>query len=167
MIEFVDIALQPEALRVLELQRVSYRIEAELIGSSLIPPLRETLEELQSSGEVFHGWFEDATQPVRCCLQGQEDRLLGFISHKFEENILDIYRVAVHPDGFRRGIARQLLEFVLKLEPSATRAIVQTGSLNVPACKLYLSFGFEILERKEVVPGLELTLFSKDMQAVT
>jgi ribosomal protein S18 acetylase RimI-like enzyme len=149
VIEFVDIALQPEALRVLELQRVSYQIEADLIGSS-IPPLRETLEELQSCGEVFHGWFEAS-------------RLLGFISHKLEEHVLDIHRVAVHPDGFRRGIARQLLEFVLKLEPNATRAIVQTGSLNVPACKLYLSFGFEILERKEVAPGLELTLFTKNL----
>jgi ribosomal protein S18 acetylase RimI-like enzyme len=149
VIEGIDMALQPEALRVLELQRVSYQIEAELIASS-IPPLRESLEELQSCGEVFHGWFED-------------DRLLGFISHKLEENVLDIHRVAVHPDGFRRGIARQLLEFVLNLEPSATQAIVQTGSLNVPACKLYLSFGFEILERKEVMPGLELTLFAKEL----
>jgi ribosomal protein S18 acetylase RimI-like enzyme len=154
VIEFVDIALQPEALRVLELQRVSYQIEAELIGSILIPPLRETLPELQSCGEVFHGWFESG-------------RLLGFISHKLEEDVLDIHRVAVHPDGFRRGIARQLLEFVLKLEPSATRAIVQTGSLNVPACKLYLSFGFEILERKEVAPGLELTLFAKELRGTS
>ena len=155
MIKFVDIALQPEALRVLELQRVSYQIEADLIGSSLIPPLRETLEELQSCGEVFHGWFED-------------DRLFGFISHKLEDGTVgnqyvDIHRVAVHPDGFRRGIARQLLEFVLNLERGATRAIVQTGSLNLPACKLYLSFGFEILERKEVAPGLELTLFAKNL----
>jgi ribosomal protein S18 acetylase RimI-like enzyme len=150
VIESIDIALQPEALRVLELQRVSCQIEADLIGSSMIPPLRETLEELQSCGEIFHGWFED-------------DRLLGFISHKLEENVLDIHRVAVHPDGFRRGIARQLLEFVLNLERGATQAIVQTGSLNLPACKLYLSFGFEILERKEVAPGLELTLFSKTL----
>jgi ribosomal protein S18 acetylase RimI-like enzyme len=150
VIERIDIALPPEALRVLELQRVSYQIEAELIGSSMIPPLRETLEELQSCGEVFHGWFED-------------DRLLGFISHKLEEDVLDIHRVAVHPDGFRRGMARQLLEFVLNLERGATRAIVQTGSLNLPACKLYLSFGFEILERREVAPGLELTLFSKNL----
>ena len=155
MIEFVDMALRPETLRVLELQRISYQIEADLIGSSMIPPLRESLEELQSCGEVFHGWFED-------------DLLLGFISHKLEDGTvgnqyLDIHRVAVHPDGFRRGIARQLLEFVLNLERGATQAIVQTGSLNVPACKLYLSFGFEILERREVAPGLELTLFAKDL----
>jgi ribosomal protein S18 acetylase RimI-like enzyme len=154
VIEFVDIALQPEAVRVLELQRVSYRIEADLIGSSLIPPLRETLEELQSSDELFHGWFESG-------------RLLGFISHKLADGLLDIHRVAVHPDGFRRGIAKQLLKFVFNLEPSATRAIVQTGSLNVPACKLYLSFGFEILERKEVAPGLELTLFAKTLRDTT
>ena len=151
MIQRIDIALQPEALRVLELQRVSYQIEADLIGSSLIPPLHETLEELQLGGEIFHGWFE-------------ADRLLGFIAHKLEDQMLDVHRVAVHPDGFRRGIARQLLEFVLKLEPSATRAIVQTGSLNIPACKLYLSFGFEVLEKKVVAPGLELTLFAKTLR---
>ena len=150
MIQAIDIALQPEALRVLELQRVSYQIEADLIGTGLIPPLNETLGELQSCGEDFYGFFED-------------DRLLGFISHKLEGNVLDIHRVAVHPDAFKRGIARQLLEFVLKLEPSAARVIVQTGSLNLPACKLYLSFGFEILERKEVATGLELTLFAKNL----
>ena len=149
MIQRIDIALQPKALRLLELQRVSYQIEADLIGSS-IPPLRETLPELQSSDEDFHGFFED-------------DRLLGFISHKLEGNVLDIHRVAVHPDAFKRGIARRLLEFVLKLEPSAKQAIVQTGSLNLPACKLYLSFGFETLERKEVALGLELTLFAKNL----
>ena len=149
MIQRIDIALQPEALLLLELQHVSYQIEADLIGSS-IPPLHETLPELQSCGEDFHGFFVD-------------DRLLGFISYKLEENVLDIHRVAVHPDGFRRGIARQLLEFVLRLEPSATRAIVQTGSLNLPACKLYLSFGFELLEKREVAPGLELTLFAKNL----
>jgi ribosomal protein S18 acetylase RimI-like enzyme len=159
VIESIDITLQPEALRVLELQRVSYQIEADLIGLSLIPPLRESFEALQSCGEVFHGWFEAG-------------RLLGFISHKLEDGTVgnqyvDIHRVAVHPNGFRRGIAKQLLEFVLNLEPSATRAIVQTGSLNVPACKLYLSFGFEILERKEVAPGLELTLFSKTLRVTT
>ena len=149
MIQAIDIALRPKAVRVLELQRVSYQIEADLIGSS-IPPLRETLEDLQSSGEVFHGFFED-------------DRLLGFISYKLEGNVLDIHRVAVHPDAFKRGTARRLLEFVLRLEPSATRAIVQTGSLNLPACKLYLSFGFELLEKREVTPGLELTLFAKNL----
>jgi hypothetical protein len=84
VIESIDIALQPETLRVLELQRVSYQIEADLIGSIMIPPLRETLEELQSCGEVFHGWFK-------------ADKLLGFISHKLEKNVLDIHRVAVHP----------------------------------------------------------------------
>ena len=149
MIQAIDIALRPKAVRVLELQRVSYQIEADLIGSS-IPPLHETLPELQSSGEVFHGFFED-------------DRLLGFISYKLEGNVLDIHRVAVHPDAFKHGTARRLLEFVLKLEPSATRAIVQTGSLNLPACKLYLSFGFELLEKREVAPGLELTLFAKNL----
>jgi ribosomal protein S18 acetylase RimI-like enzyme len=148
VIKRIDMALQPEA--VLGLQRLAYKIEAGLIGVS-IPPLHESLEELQACGEDFHGFFDDG-------------RLLGFISHKLEDNILDIHRVAVHPNAFRRGIAQQLLEFIFKLEPNATRAIVQTGSLNVPACRLYLKNGFTLLETRVVQPGLELTLFAKTLR---
>ena len=148
MIVRLDVSLQPEAQRVLELQRASYAVEAKLIGFDAIPPLHEPLEELQSCGEVFHGF-----------LDGQ--RLLGFVSHKFGHSVLDIHRVAVHPEAFGRGVARALLGFVLRLEPSATRAIVQTASRNLPACRLYATLGFEVLEQRQVPPGLELMLFAK------
>jgi ribosomal protein S18 acetylase RimI-like enzyme len=150
VIKFVDIALQPEALRVLELQRVSYQIEADLIGSSILP-LRETLEELQSCGEVFHRFFDSG-------------RLLGFIAHKFEAGLLGICRIAVHQDAFRRGIARQLLEFVLNLEPSTECAVVETGSLNTPTCKLYLSCEFTVFGSRVVELDLSITTFSKNFR---
>ena len=150
MIQGIDITDPLEAARVLELQRASYRIEADLIGFA-VPPMRETLEELQSSGEVFHGWLEAGV-------------LAGFASHKLIGDTLDIHRVAVHPAFFRRGIARGLLQFSLQLEPSARRAIVQTGSLNDPARRLYESLGFEVLGLREVAPGLSVTLFTKNLR---
>ena len=55
---------------------------------------------------------------------------------------LDIHRLIVHPNHFRRGIAQHLLEFVLKLELNAKSYIVQTGALNLPAIGLYQKLGF-------------------------
>jgi ribosomal protein S18 acetylase RimI-like enzyme len=150
MIEPIDVTNMLEAARVLELQRVPYRIEADLIGFE-IPPMRETHAELQSSGGVFHGWLEDGG-------------LAGFVSHTLIGDTLDIHRVAVHPAFFRRGIARGLLQFVLQLEPLARRAIVQTSSLNDPGRRLYESLGFEVLDPREVAPGLSVTLFAKNLR---
>ena len=149
MIQPVDITDPLEAARVLELQRVSYRVEADLLGVE-IPPMRETLVELQACAEVFHGWRESGV-------------LAGFVSHKLIGDVLDVHRVAVHPAFFRRGIARSLLAFVLKLERNATCAIVQTGSLNAPAHRLYESLGFRVLEVREAAPGLSVTLFVKSL----
>ncbi len=133
---------------VLELQKLSYRIEADLIGSNLIPGLHETLAQLQESGETFYGFFEAQI-------------LCGAISYKLEHHTLDIHRLVVHPDHFRKGIARSLLEFVLKLELHAKRCIVQTGALNLPAIGLYQKMGFLELEQLEVIPGLWICTLEK------
>jgi ribosomal protein S18 acetylase RimI-like enzyme len=133
---------------VLELQRLSYRVEANLIGSDVIPGLHENLEQLQNCGETFYGFF--AAQS-----------LCGAISFKLEQQTLDIHRLVVHPDHLRKGIARSLLEFVLKLELKAKRCIVQTGTLNLPAIGLYQKLGFTELERREVIPGLWISVFER------
>lgn len=41
----------------------------------------------------------------------------------------------VHPDFFRRGIAQELLQFVLELEAGAEKFVVATGTKNTPAIK--------------------------------
>ena len=147
-IKSIQILEAQAAQNVLELQRLSYRIEANLIGSNLIPGLHENLEQLQECGETFYGFFERET-------------LCGAISFKLEPHTLDIHRLVVHPNYFRQGIARSLLEFVLKLEPQTERCIVQTGALNLPAIGLYQKLGFIELEQREVVPGLWICVLEK------
>ncbi len=114
--------------------------------------MRETHAGLQSSAEVFHGWFEDGAPA-------------GFVSHKLIGDTLDVHRVAVHPAFFRRGIARGLLQFVLQLEPSARRAVVQTSRLNDPGRRLYEPLVFEVLGLRAVAPGLSVTLFAKNLRS--
>lgn len=148
MIRKVDVGDIHEARMLLALQKLSYRKEADLIGSDEIPPLHETLEALQASSETFYGYF----------LDGQ---LAGAISYKRGDDLLDIYRMMVHPAFFLHGIARSLLRFVEGCEPGIKRVVVSTGSLNEPAVHLYLQQGFSAIDEEDVVPGLWITHFEK------
>lgn len=56
----LDIRLQEAAEEVWALQHPAYRVEAELIGVADLPPLRDTIQTLQSCGESFLGcWNEE------------------------------------------------------------------------------------------------------------
>jgi ribosomal protein S18 acetylase RimI-like enzyme len=151
MIQFVEISNPREANQILELQKLSYRVEANLIGSDLIPGLFENLEQLQNCDETFYGFFEG-------------EILCGAISFKLEQQTLDIHRVMVHPDHFRKGIAQLLLEFVLKLNLNVKRCIVQTGALNAPAIGLYQKLGFLEFEQREVAQNLWICKLEKTFE---
>jgi ribosomal protein S18 acetylase RimI-like enzyme len=136
------------AAAVLDIQRRAYRIEADLIGSDAIPPLQETLSELQASGESFLGAFVDG-------------ELAGAISWKVADATLDLHRLVVDPGRFRGGIGTALVRAALGAEPHATRAIVQTGADNEPAKRLYRRESFEEVGDAEVLPGLVVTRFAR------
>jgi len=137
-----------EVLKILNLQLAAYRVEATIMGFDEIPPLYDTMDTLRACGETFYGYFI-------------KDTLTGIVSYKLEDKILDIYRVAVHPSFFRRGIADQLLSYIEKLNVSATKIIVSTGRENKPAISLYLKKGFKKVEDYKVEEGIYLTAFEK------
>ena len=133
---------------VLELQVDSYKIEAEIIGFYEIPPLKDTIKSLKESEEIFYGYYINNV-------------LSGIISFKIIENVLDIHRVAVHPDFFRMGIAEKLINYVEKLECSIEKIVVCTGSTNLPAVNLYLKNGYCEKENIEIRPNVYLSKFVK------
>lgn len=146
-IEQLDLTNLALVAELLALQKASYAIEAELIGFPDLPLLHETITGLQTSVETFYGYFS-------------EDQLTGAISYKIEGKILDIHRMMVHPNFFRRGIARQLLEVALAM-PDIDRTLVMTGAANHPAKQLYESFGFVEVAQEIVVEGLLISRFEK------
>nr|WP_234969362.1 GNAT family N-acetyltransferase [Bacillus mediterraneensis] len=136
------------AARVLVIQRAAYRLEAELIGTDEIPPLKESLEDLQGCGQTFIGYYN----------QGE---LAGVLSYKKEEGTIDIHRLVVAPAHFRKGIARKLLGWLENQETDAELFTVSTGRDNEPAVCLYKSLGY-VLERESIVgPGIKLVHFTK------
>ena len=134
---------------ILDLQLVSYKIEADIIGFYEIPTLKDTVSTLKNCGEVFYGYFI-------------EEVLAGIISYKIEDNILDIHRLAVHPSFFKRGIARQLLCSVEEYNYNISKVIVSTGKENNPAVELYLKMGYKKIEDVQVEKEFYLTSFSKN-----
>jgi len=148
MIEKLIIDNDAIALEVLTLQKISYAIEAEIIRSINIPLLKETIENLLKCNEEFYGYFIDG-------------KLVGIISYKVRGEVLDIHRLAVHPQYFKRGIAKDLIEYVENTVSDVKKEIVSTGKDNYPAIKLYEKSGFKAVADRIVAKGVVITELEK------
>lgn len=133
--------------KILDVQIASYKIEAEIIGFDEIPPLKDTINTLKQCNETFYGYFID-------------DILAGIVSYKIENDTLDIHRVAVHPSFFKRGIAKELINFVEKIN-NIKNIIVCTGKENIPAVNLYMKNGYKKIKDIKIKEGFYLTSFEK------
>jgi len=148
MIKKLDLQDPATALMILELQTVSYSVEARMINFYNIPPLNDTKESLNRCDEIFYGYYS-------------EDRLVGIISYKQIDTLIDIYRLAILPEYFRRGIADALIDFILNINSVTNKVIVSTGRKNVPAVNLYLKKGFHKVRDSEIATGIYITEFEK------
>lgn len=138
------------AENLLKLQIPAYMVEAKLINFFDIPPLKDTVETLRKCGEQFFGYFI-------------EDELCGAISYKVQGKILDIHRLIVHPNHFRKGIAKQLFQFMEEHIEGIDKIVVSTGTKNFPAVEFYLKRGFSIERVVQVTEELSLSFFEKKM----
>lgn len=134
------------AAELVALQRAAYAVEAALIGSDAIPPLRDTVETLIAAGLSWFGAREGTA-------------LLGAVAIHARPDLVDIERLVVSPTAFRRGVGSRLVQHVLALA-GRRRVTVSTGRDNIPACALYTRLGFTVTGEEEVVPGLWVARFA-------
>jgi hypothetical protein len=64
-----------------------------------MPPLKDRADTLRRCVETLYGYFE-------------EGRLAGAISYREAHGLMNVYRLLVRPDHFRKGNARCLLGHV-------------------------------------------------------
>lgn len=147
MPEIVELDILDKGIleQLLQLQRVSYRREEELLGFP-IPRIEDTPDDLLASGEVFIGMIQDGD-------------LLGFLSLAADETVLDIHRLAVDPDYFRQGVGSDLIQFVFDAFDTVQSFMVTTGARNIPAIRLYEKMGFVRTGDFEPAPGVVMTRF--------
>jgi ribosomal protein S18 acetylase RimI-like enzyme len=142
----LDIKQRETAEEVWALQHTAYRVEAALIGVADLPPLRDTVNSLQTCGESFWGYRD-----------GEDDDLIGAISFEPErEGHYVICRLMVHPDYMRRGIGSLLMRHLLTESSRFATWTVTAEIRNLPAISLYESFDFERNDTFEPIPGVTL-----------
>lgn len=148
MIQQLDITHPEIAEEVWQLQRSAYLVEAQIVDYNDIPPLKETVSNLQLSNEIFFGYRID-------------QRLCGVISYKTEAGTLDIHRLFVHPNDFRKGIAQKLIDYIIAHERNFHTIIVSTGSKNMPAVQFYIKNGFKQKGIIKITDNFSITSFIK------
>ncbi|MFC7373356.1 GNAT family N-acetyltransferase [Fictibacillus iocasae] len=147
MIKKIDINNRKKAQEVLNVQIPSYNMEAKIIGTYEIPPLKDTVDKLQQCGETFFGYYS-------------QDKLCGAISFKIENNEMDIHRLIVDPKHFRKGIAQKLLE-IAEAQKGIESIKVSTGSKNTPAVRFYIKNRYQKVNEVKVNELISLTHFEK------
>lgn len=128
------------ALQIQHVFQGAYKVEARLIGVTNFPPLERTVADIIASRTTFFGSW-------------QGDELVAVIEVSYNEPQLDIDSLVVHPDHFRKGLARRLLRFVLNHYHWET-AEVETAQANSPAITLYEQFGFVETRRFQTPIGI-------------
>lgn len=147
-IKVIDITQPVIAEEVLRVQRLAYKVEADLIGFVDVPPLKQTIKELEQSEETFYGFYTNG-------------QLSGVVSLKIEDRVMDISRLFVHPEQFRKGIAKKLIAFVQKYEKGFEEIFVSTAADNQPAVLFYVKNGFSVISEVKTIEGLALAQFRK------
>ncbi len=145
MIREIDHQNKQLAKEIQKIQQAAYRIEAELMEFDGIPQLYETVREIQNSPDTFIGF--------------SIERLQGVASYQVEQGIVDIHRLVVDPDQFRKGIGKQLVAYLLE-RYKGYEFVVSTGTANKPAIALYQANGFKEQRVFEVAPGVQCIQFS-------
>ncbi|MGE0624192.1 MAG: GNAT family N-acetyltransferase [Pseudomonadales bacterium] len=121
----------------------AYRLEADLLGVDLFPPLERNIEDLAVCGNAFFG-----------CLRN--DELCGVMEIETPErgNTRVIASLAVAPSHFRLGIGKALVQHALS--SFRTPILVSTGADNEPAIRLYQALGFRFTTRFTTPDGIAM-----------
>ncbi|MFT4666199.1 MAG: ribosomal protein S18 acetylase RimI-like enzyme [Polaribacter sp.] len=137
------------AKKIFSVFQISYKVEAELLKAIDFPPLKRPLEKYINTNTAFYGFFKS-------------QKLAGVVEISSNDKFTHINSLVVHPDFFRQGIGRKLMEYVLHAFDS-NLFVVETGLENVPAIKLYEGFGFKEVKQWDTDHGVRKVKFERRM----
>jgi len=140
-----------DASEILKLQKLAYKSEAEIYNDFTIPPLTQTLEEVQNK-------FKD-----HIFLKAVEDgRIIGSV----RANVLDsetvyIGRLIVHPDYQKQGIGTKLMDKIEACFDDFRRFELMTGHKSKKNISIYQKWGYKIFKKEKFSDNLYLIYMEK------
>ena len=146
---YISEAERTDLEEILKLQYLAYQSEAALFKSRDIPPLRQTIEEVEEE-------FDRGT-----ILKLVEDgRIIGSVRAYEDGGTVYIGKLMVHPDRQKRGYGKKLLSEIEKIYPDK-RYELFTSTKSVGNISLYKNCGYEIFDSKVISDELEFIYMEK------
>ena len=127
----IERAQKSDLEEILALQYLAYRSEAQLFDDPDIPPLRQTLAELE----------EEFDRGVVLRAADDSGRIIGSVRAFSENGSVYISKLMVHPDRQGQGLGTALLGAVER-ECAAGRYELFTSTRSVSNIRLYRRLGY-------------------------
>lgn len=146
----VQIATVEDAEQILALQKLCFQNEAALYNDSNIPPLTQTLADLQQEFA--------SSRVLKIVLDG---KIIGSVRAKLAADTCQIGRLIVHPNYQGRGLGTRLMSTIEREFGTAKRFELFTGSRSMANLRLYARLGYGEVRRVAVSAHLELVFLQK------
>lgn len=146
----VEQAAVQDAAEILALQKLAYQSEAELYDDYTIPPLTQTLEEIEAAfkRQVF----------LRATVEG---RIIGSVRADAKEGTCYIGRLIVHPDCQNQGVGTGLMREIEKRFEQIKRYELFTGDRSERNLHLYGKLGYKPFRRERLTNRVVLVFMEK------
>ncbi len=146
----IEQASAEDAKEILDLQKLAYQSEAAIYNDYTIPPLTQTLEEMEADFEkqVF----------VKATIDG---KIIGSVRGHLNEGTCFIGRLIVHPDFQNRGIGTRLLNEIERIFIQARRFELFTGNRSERNLHLYQKQGYEPFKTEMIAEELVIVFLEK------
>lgn len=142
-----------DAEDILALQKLAYSSEAELYNDFTIPPLIQTLAELQSELQTW------------VCLKAIVDaQIRGSVRAVNKAGTCYIGKLMVHPEFQGRGIGSKLLSQIEICCAVSKHFELFTGDKSERNIYLYQKAGYKVFKTETVSAGLQLVYLAKSNQ---
>ncbi|MBO4425646.1 MAG: GNAT family N-acetyltransferase [Clostridiales bacterium] len=135
---------------ILDLQYLAYQSEAALFGNKDIPPLKQTLEEVQE--EYKAGIILKMTDG---------NRIIGSVRALEKDGTVYIGKLMVHPGYRRRGFGKMLLTEIEGFYPGK-RYELFTSTRSRDNIRLYETLGYRKFDQKQIDDELQFVYMEKN-----
>lgn len=140
-----------DAVQILALQKIAYQSEAELYQDWTIPPLTQTLSQLEQE-------FENHLILMAIL----NEKIVGSVRAYIHQNILYIGRLMVHPQFQKQGIGSQLLTAIEK-QSKCQHYELFTGHKSIDNLRLYKKLGYQKFKTEKIHDDLDFIYLHKQV----
>ena len=135
---------------ILDLQYLAYQSEAQLFDNPNIPPLKQTLQEVQ--GEYQRGTILKVSD--------ENGGIIGSVRAYVANGTVYIGKLIVHPQKQGQGIGTKLLLAIEKEYPNQ-RYELFTSTKSIRNIALYQRLGYHIFKQEKITEEMEFVYLEK------